>query len=156
MTFSRPGRRARRRQKRYFDRVRLDRLHGRTRLAPALLVLSFAAGCATVAAVDNAGEEGCGERLEAATADILTEQGEEVGTADALAAQTRMALASGVLGPRPFAISSPSGTDYGFFVEKDAAQCTLHLYARQKGFVSYTNNLTYIESRSLDGCRCSG
>ena len=64
-------------------------------------------------------------------------------------------LASGELGPRPFTLLAPSGVDYAFFVEADGKECVLRLYGRQKGFVSYTNNLTYIASRTLAGCVCA-
>jgi hypothetical protein len=59
------------------------------------------------------------------------------------------------LGPRPFAIAAPSGTDYRFFVQRKGEACVLNLYGRQKGFVSYTNNLTYIATQDLSDCTCA-
>ena len=58
------------------------------------------------------------------------------------------------MGPRPFLVASPSGTDYAFFVERKDDACLLRLYGRQKGFVTYTNNLTYIATQPLAPCRC--
>ncbi len=58
-------------------------------------------------------------------------------------------------GPRPFLVASPSGTDYTFFVQEKKPICLLRLYGRQKGFWSYTNNLTYIATRPLPNCACS-
>ena len=56
--------------------------------------------------------------------------------------------------PRPFVVSSPSGADYGFFVQQKS-ECLLRLFNRQQGFTRYTNNLTYIATRQLDGCQCA-
>jgi len=58
------------------------------------------------------------------------------------------------LGPRPFVVSSSSGADYEFFVQKKKQGCLLRLFGRTKGFTSYTNNLTYIATRPLPGCAC--
>ena len=66
-----------------------------------------------------------------------------------------MSLDSRIRAPRPFLVASSSGTDYSFFVEKKKSGCILRLYGRQKGFVSYTNDLTYIDSRPLSGCACA-
>jgi hypothetical protein len=39
-------------------------------------------------------------------------------------------------------------------VERKDDACLLRLYGRQKGFVAYTNNLTYIATQPLAACRC--
>jgi hypothetical protein len=39
-------------------------------------------------------------------------------------------------------------------VEKKKDACLLRLYGRQKGFVSYTNDLTYIATEPLAPCEC--
>ena len=72
-----------------------------------------------------------------------------------LAERTSANLRSHGVGPRPFVVESPSGADYGLFVQKDKASCLLRLYGRQKGFVSYTNNLTYIATEPLAPCECA-
>ena len=82
---------------------------------------------------------------------ILIEEGEKPDTANRLAVNTTTVLATGALGPRPFGVSSPSGADYSFFVQRKGEECLLRLYGRQKGFTRYTNNLTYIATRSLEG-----
>ena len=40
-------------------------------------------------------------------------------------------------------------------IERKDDACLLRLYGRQKGFVSYTNNLTYIATRPLTACACA-
>jgi hypothetical protein len=52
-------------------------------------------------------------------------------------------------------LAAPSGVDHSFFVERKGASCVLRLYGRQKGFVSYTNNLTYIATEPLAPCQCT-
>jgi hypothetical protein len=86
---------------------------------------------------------------------ILSEQRESEEASGTLAERTVSSLADGALGPRPFLVSSPSGTDYEFFVQKKSDVCLLRLYGRYHGFVSYTNNLTYIGTRQLTRCECA-
>ncbi len=120
----------------------------------AAAVLLAAARCASIAQIENLSEETCRRSLEDGLASILIAEHETPEAARELAERTRMALERGRLGPRPFLVSSSSGADYEFFVEKKRGGCLLRLYGRQKGFVSYTNNLTYIATRSLPGCLC--
>lgn len=130
----------------------------RNRSTTAALLLACGAllgGCTTVGQVRNLGEVACGEAFEDGIASILSAQRETVEDAAQLAARARAALAGGALGPRPFAISAPSGTDYYLFVEPAEPTCLLRLYGRQQGFTRYTNNLTWIESRPLAGCSCT-
>ena len=110
--------------------------------------------CATVARVTNLDSESCKESFGGAIASALVAQGETRDEAKALAerAVSRTDLFS--FGPRAFLIASHSGADYGFFVEKSGDRCVLRLFERQKGFVRYTNNLTYIESNDMSGCQC--
>jgi len=122
----------------------------------ALLVsVTLLLGCAAVAQVTNPGEPVCRASLQHALGTILVEQGEPQDAALQLAERTVEAIAKRDLGPRPFLVAAPSGTDYTFFVQKRSEQCLLRLYGRRKGFVSYTNNLTYIATRELDSCVCS-
>lgn len=127
--------------------------HLRFLTIPAAVLLS--GGCTTVAQVDNLGEPGCRDGFQSAIASILREQDEKPEIADALAQQTVGVMTTVRLGPRPFTIASPSGTDYLFFVEPGPGECSIHLYGRVKGFLSYRNNLTYIATQGLPGCRCS-
>jgi hypothetical protein len=110
-------------------------------------------GCATVAEVELS-QDACRQSFQDALASILVEQHETPDLAQKLADDTREALERTQLGPRPFVISSSSGADYEFFVEKKSSGCLLRLYGRQKGFTSYTNDLTYIATRPLPGCSC--
>lgn len=119
-------------------------------LAAVLLV----SGCASVAKLTNLSEESCRVSFTDRLSAILVQQGEPPETSDALARRTLFTLTTYDLGPRPFAIAAPSGTDYRFFVDRHGAGCVLTLYGRRKGFVSYTNNLTYIATESLPGCAC--
>jgi hypothetical protein len=130
-------------------------------LAPrAVIVASVAAlglttGCATVARIGNLTEPACQSAFSAALSTILVEQGEKAEMADGLADRAVKNMILVDLGPRPFFVASPSGTDYTFFVQGKRAGCLLRLYGRQRGFWSYTNNLTYIATRPLPNCLCS-
>ena len=123
--------------------------------ALSLAVVLTASGCATVAKVTNLSEESCRTSLTLQLSAILTQEGEKPGAADALASKTVSTLATYDLGPRPFAIAAPSGTDYRFFIDRKGADCVLTLFGRQKGFVSYTNNMTYIATETLPDCTCA-
>ena len=113
------------------------------------------AGCASVAQVTSLGEPSCRQVLERAFVTTLKAQGETDDVADRLASATIESLQYRGIGPRPFLVGSPSGYDYSFFVERKSDACLLRLYARQKGFVLYTNNLTYIATEPLAPCRCA-
>ncbi len=123
------------------------------RMLPIVLV-ALLTGCATVAQVDNLTEDRCAVEFEQSLSSILSSQNETPEAARELAHRTYILLTRADLGPRPFLVSSPSGTDYEFFVQKKSDRCLLRLYGRQKGFVSYTNNLTYIATRQLVSCTC--
>ena len=126
----------------------------RFRALPVLVATLLSAGCTTVAQLSNLTDATCGASFESQLSSVLTEQGEKADAAAALAHQTYWILTTAQLGPRPFLVAAPSGTDYSFFVQKKSDRCLLRLYGRQKGFVSYTNDLTYISTRELAGCAC--
>lgn len=111
--------------------------------------------CASVAQITTLSDPACQTALTAAFQKIFEAEGESAGVAEELAESTTVALESGGLGPRPFMVASPSGVDYSFFVEPKDTSCVLRLYGRQKGFVSYTNNITYIATEPLAPCQCS-
>ena len=123
--------------------------------AAAAAALLFTLGCTSVAKVTTLSDGACRDALASAMTGILTAQAESPETASRLARDTVAALGSADFGPRPFLVASPSGTDYGFFVERKDDACLLRLYGKQKGFVSYTNNLTYIATEPLAPCRCA-
>jgi hypothetical protein len=112
-------------------------------------------GCTTVAQLTTLSDDSCRRTVRGQLESILMEEGEQPEIANRLAVNTTAVLVTGSLGPRPFGVSSPSGTDYSFFVQLKDEHCLLRLYARQKGFRRYTNNLTYISTRALDGCACT-
>jgi hypothetical protein len=116
------------------------------------LLLSM--GCASVSEIQNLSEESCRRTFREQLASILVGQREKPDVANRLAGFTEIALERGEHGPRPFLVSSPSGTDYSLFVQRKGSSCLLRLYGRQKGFVSYTNNLSYIATRPLAACAC--
>jgi hypothetical protein len=118
------------------------------------LAASLAACSHRVARPVNAGSSRCQESLRDAFALILVRQEEKPDVAEAVGAAAAQKLAEVDLGPRPFKLSSPSGVDYGFFFEDEGKRCLLHLVAWQKGFVQFSNNVTYIATRPLAGCRC--
>lgn len=112
-------------------------------------------GCTTVAQITTLSDESCHRTVQGQLESILLEEGEQPEVANRLAVNTTVVLATGSLGPRPFGVSSSSGADYSFFVQLKGDQCLLRLYGRRKGFTRYTNNLTYIATRSLEGCTCA-
>lgn len=112
-------------------------------------------GCTTVAQITNLSDFSCHRTVQDRLESILLEEGEKPEVANRLAVNTTVVLATGSLGPRPFGVSSPSGADYSLFVQLKGEQCLLHLYGRKKGFTRYTNNLTYIATRPLEGCTCA-
>jgi hypothetical protein len=123
--------------------------------ALAAVVILFIGGCATVAQVTSMSDQNCRHMFVDRMSSILVEQGEKQEVAEKLAESTTTVLSTGSLGPRPFLVASPSGADYGFFVEQKSSDCLLRLFSRQKGFTRYRNNLTYIATRPLTGCLCA-
>jgi hypothetical protein len=121
----------------------------------AIGLLLLATGCASVAKVTTLSDPECRQRLTTALATVLQREGETPETAERLAASTADALRTIDLGPRPFLVAAPSGVDYSFFVDKKGASCLLRLYGRQKGFVSYTNDISYIATEPLSPCACA-
>lgn len=119
------------------------------------LLLMLLNGCTAVAQVTTLSEEACRHKMRDELESILTEEHEKPDVANRLAVNTTTVLATGALGPRPFGVSSPSGVDYSFFIQRKGDECLLRLYGRRKGFTRYTNNLTYIATRSLEGCACA-
>jgi hypothetical protein len=131
-----------------------------TMRTPGILAISALAfgsliftGCTTMASV-NLSDTACSATFETQLTSILVHEKEKPDVADKLSQQTYRMLTMVDYGPRPFLVSSPSGTDYTFFMEKKGKRCLLRLYGRQHGFMSYTNNLTYIATRELTGCAC--
>lgn len=112
-------------------------------------------GCTTVAQITTLSDESCRRTVRGQLESLLVEEGEQPEIANRLAINTTVVLATGSLGPRPFGVSSPSGADYSFFVQRKGESCLLRLYGRQKGFMRYTNNLTFISTRTLEGCACA-
>jgi len=108
-----------------------------------------------MAKVTNLSEESCRSSFTYQLSAILAYEGETPQAADALAGKTVYTLTTYDLGPRPFAIAAPSGTDYRFFIDRKGADCVLTLFGRRKGFVSYTNNLTSIATEVLPDCTCA-
>ena len=123
--------------------------------AVSLAIALPAAGCATVAKVSNLSEESCRTSFSRQLSAILTLEGEKPEVADALTSKMVSILTTYDLGPRPFAIAAPSGTDYRFFIDRKGADCVLTLFGRRRGFLSYTNNLTYIATEILPDCTCA-
>jgi hypothetical protein len=123
--------------------------------ALAAVVILVIGGCATVAEVTSLSDQNCRHTFVDRMSSILVGEEEKQEVADKLAESTAVVLSIGSLGPRPFLVASPSGADYGFFVEQKSSECLLRLFSRQKGFTRYRNNLTYIATRQLDGCMCA-
>lgn len=130
-------------------------IENRRPVALSVCLLLVGIACTSVAQITTLSEPRCRESLTGALAAVLRGQGETPQVAGELAESTAAALQSGGLGPRPFLVASFSGVDYSFFVQRKGASCLLRLYGRQKGFVSYTNNLNYIATEQLAPCQCA-
>ena len=111
-------------------------------------------GCTSVAQVTTMTDDACRQAVATGFMNILEAQDERPDIARQLAASATHALQWHPPGPRPFIVSSPSGADYAFFVQRDGEACVLRLYGKKKGFVSFTNNLTYIATEPLAKCGC--
>jgi hypothetical protein len=121
-------------------------------IAACLLLL---AGCTTVGQVTTLSDPVCRDAVASGLRRVLEAQDERAPIASQLAESATRGLEAYEIGPRPFVVASPSGADYAFFVQADGDACLLRLYGRQKGFVSYTNNLTYLATEPLAACRCA-
>lgn len=119
------------------------------------VMVALTVGCTNVAQVTTLDDPSCKSTVRDQLNSVLIEEGEKSEIAERLAVNTTTVLATGAVGPRPFGVSSPSGADYSFFIQRKDSDCLLRLYGRQKGFTRYTNNLTYIATRSLNGCQCA-
>lgn len=126
------------------------------RLPPlvCLAALIVSAACLTNAAIINLDDASCRSALARAISTILVGQKEPPEIADRLAADAVETMDPTEIRFRPLSVSSPSGTDYIFVVRLKSSGCLLRLYAREKGSWSYTNNLTYIATEPLPGCKC--
>ena len=94
------------------------------RSATVLLTLvAVTAGCTTMAQVTNFSDESCRTSFAHQLSAILTAEGESLEAADKAATQTVSTLSTYDLGPRPFTIAAPSGTDYRFFVQRKGSAC---------------------------------
>lgn len=121
----------------------------------ALLAAGGGAACSPrVARLTNPAAPRCQASLRDAFELILVMQEEQPEVAEAMASSAVQAFTDVDLGPRPFKLSSPSGTDYAFFFDPEAGRCLLRLVGWQKAFVQYANNVTYVATRPLPGCRC--
>ena len=99
-------------------------------------------------------EAACVASFEACLASITAEQGEKSDIREIHAHRTFLRPTMAMLGPRPFVVALPSGTDNTFFVHRKHVRSLLRLYGHRKGFIPYTNNLTYISTRELPGFAC--
>jgi len=109
-----------------------------------------------VAKLTNPASPRCQETLRDAFEFVLLDQQEPPDEAAALGASAAGALAAVDLGASAFRLpSQATGVDYAFVFERDdASRCLLHLVAWQKGGLQYGNNVTFLETRALNGCRC--
>lgn len=109
-----------------------------------------------VAKLTNPAAPRCQQTLRDAFESILLDQQESPDQAAALGASAARALAAVDLGATAFRLpSQATGVDYAFaFESDDASRCLLHLVAWQKGGLQYGNNVTFLETRVLNGCRC--
>jgi hypothetical protein len=123
------------------------------RVLCAIAALLAVSGCASVGRLDFTTHE-CAATFTRQLADILVSQHETERIAQELARDATLALISGEATTAQFFVFSPSGTDYAFFVQHRSSGCVLRLHARRTLHTELSNDLTYIASRPLTGCRC--
>ena len=124
---------------------------------PAILVIAaLAGGCtgSSAARLTNPRAAKCQTSLRDAFAVMLVGQQEKPEVAEAVAAAGAQAIADVELGPTPFKLSSPSGLDYGFFIDDEMGRCLLRLVAIQGGRLQVGDNVNFIATRPLPGCGC--
>lgn len=126
-------------------------------ITPALLAAAAVAlaGCATPTRIDNPADSACQRSVQEALSGILAGQGEPPSAYEPAVAQITEPGHLWQLSSRPFVLRTASSADYGFFVARSGDACELRLFMRARGSVRYTNNLTWIDSRQLSGCRCT-
>jgi hypothetical protein len=88
-------------------------------ISSALIAALLSVACQTVAQVSNLSDVPCNASFESQLSSVLTEQGERPDVADSLAHRTYRILTTAQLGPRPFLVASPSGTDYSSCCAKE-------------------------------------
>ena len=121
-----------------------------------LAVASLAStACTSVAYWSISGADPCAGTFQDQLASVLVEQGGSPRSPRISRVKPVQPSLVRIWGRAWFLVSSPSGADYTFLVQRKHAGCLLRLYGRQKGFVRYTNNLTYISTRALAGCNCA-
>lgn len=91
------------------------------------LLLSGTIGCTTMATVTNVRDQPCRQYFAADLSEILVEEGEEPERAQTIVDHAEKIGSVFDYGPRPFSVSSQSGTAYSFFVEKPGEECLLRL-----------------------------
>jgi len=82
------------------------------------VMLCVTVGCTNVAQVTTFDDPSCKSTVRDQLNSVLIEEGEKSEIAERLAVNTTTVLATGILGPRPFGVSSPSGVDYSFFIQR--------------------------------------
>ena len=130
------------------------RIASRFRTAACLAASVASTACLTNAFVTNLGDDSCRSTLVQAVAAILIGQHEPPDVAGQLAYDAVQRIAPNDPSQVRFAVSSPSGTDYGFVFRVKSGGCSLRLESRSRGRWTYENDLTYIATEPLTGCTC--
>lgn len=142
------------------ERTTAVAVRARARFRAAVCALGLCitvAGCSpTVAKLTNPASPKCQETLRDAFESILLDQQEPADQAAQLGDSAARALAEVDLGASAFRLpSQATGVSYAFAFERDDAnRCLLHLVAWQKGPLQVGNNVQYLATRPLRGCRC--
>ena len=84
----------------------------------AWLLFGGALGCTTMATMTNVRDQPCRQNFSSALSEMLVEEGEETDRVQRLVENPDSVGSVFDYGPRPFSVSSRSGTDYSFFVGK--------------------------------------
>ncbi len=87
-------------------------------------IIGAALGCTSIAAVTNLRDQPCQQNSAMALSEILLAEGEEPARVQKIVDKADLLGSAFDYGPRPFVVSSQSGTDHSFFVEKKGEKCT--------------------------------
>ncbi len=127
--------------------------HYRSIICGWIVLWGILCSCASVGKITNQDDSECLKNFQTQLALVMTEEGEPQLSAQRIASKIVAGLSFHPLGRRIFLVEGED-TDYSFFIQNNNGQCVLRLVRTRKGFTTYTNNLTYINSKDIPICRC--
>jgi hypothetical protein len=117
----------------------------------------MASGCSVnPASIQNMNNTECRSSLETALISILIEENEKKPSeADMMIFKPKIQkFIAGTFDSQKGFGFSLSGTTYQFMFDESKGTCILNLYQKSSGNTKYTNRVTYINSKEVQGCYC--